>query len=122
MGEPFVEPPEIDVEIVLRIQRLTKAPDPASVLDAVPAEGPALGIESLTRSAPVVEQQYDDDLTPSGAAVEVSYEGLYRLSEDVLSDGSIIDSHFASMGGWIASTLVRLGDLKLEYLPPDPSD
>ena len=26
------------------------------------------------------------------------------------------------MGGWIASTLVKLGDLKLEFLPPDPED
>ncbi len=52
----------------------------------------------------------------------MSYEGVYRLAEEVLSDGSIIDTHFASMGGWIASTLVRLGDLKLEYLPPEPSD
>ena len=26
------------------------------------------------------------------------------------------------MGGWIASTLVRLGDLKLEFLPPDEEE
>jgi hypothetical protein len=26
------------------------------------------------------------------------------------------------MGGWIASTLVRLGDLKFEFLPPDPDE
>jgi hypothetical protein len=119
IGEPFGEPPEIDVEIVLRIQRLTKTPDPAAVLRALPTESPTLGDESLTRSPPVVEQLYDEDLTPSGAAVEVSYEGVYQLAEEVLSDGSIIDTHFASMGGWIASTLVRLGDLKLEYLPPE---
>jgi hypothetical protein len=37
----------------------------------------------------------------------------------VLADGSVLDSHFASMGGWIASTLVKLGDLKLDYLPPE---
>ncbi|MCU1461273.1 MAG: hypothetical protein JWO37_1348 [Acidimicrobiales bacterium] len=119
IGELFGEPPEIEVEIVLRIQRLTKTPDPAAVLRALPTESPTLGDESLTRSPPVVEQLYDEDLTPSGAAVEVSYEGVYQLAEEVLSDGSIIDTHFASMGGWIASTLVRLGDLKLEYLPPD---
>ena len=27
-----------------------------------------------------------------------------------------------ALGGWIASTLVRLGDLKFEFLPPDPDD
>ena len=122
IGEPFTEPPEIDVEIVLRIQRLTKAPEPAAVLSALPPDSPSLGDETLTRAPPVVEQLYDEDLSPSGAAVEVSYEGVYRLAEDVLSDGSVIDRDFASMGGWIASTLVRLGDLKLEYLPPERPD
>ena len=27
-----------------------------------------------------------------------------------------------AMGGWISSTLVRLGDLKFEFLPPDEGD
>jgi hypothetical protein len=26
------------------------------------------------------------------------------------------------MGGWIASTLVKLGDIKFEFLPPDEDD
>jgi hypothetical protein len=26
------------------------------------------------------------------------------------------------MGGWIASTLVKLGDLPMEYLPPEDDD
>jgi hypothetical protein len=121
IGEAFDEPPEIDIEVVLRLQRLIKMPEPSAVLDALPTEGPAVGDEVLARAAPVVEQLYDDDLSPSGAAMEVSYEGQYQLSEDVLSDGSVIDGHFAAMGGWIASTLVRLGDLKLDYLPPDPA-
>src|SRR5207302_10074756 len=60
IGEPFTDPPEIDIEIVLRIQRLTKAPEPGSVLGALPAEGPTIGEEALTRSPPVVEQLYDD--------------------------------------------------------------
>ncbi len=50
-------------------------------------------------------------LTEASWAVEVSYEGAYELDEDVLADGSKLDEHFSSMGGWIASTLVRLGDL-----------
>jgi hypothetical protein len=53
----------------------------------------------------------------------VSYDGTYDLDEEVLADGSKLDQHFSSMGGWIASTLVRLGDLTFEFLPPeDPSD
>ena len=50
---------------------------------------------------------------------KVSYEGTYELDEDVLADGSKLDEHFSSMGGWIASTLVRLGDLTFEFSPPD---
>jgi hypothetical protein len=49
----------------------------------------------------------------------VSYEGSYELDEGTLADGSILDDHFSAMGGWIASTLVRLGDLKLDFLPAD---
>jgi len=49
----------------------------------------------------------------------VSYEGSYELDEATLADGSILDDHFSAMGGWIASTLVRLGDLQLDFLPAD---
>ena len=41
------------------------------------------------------------------------------LDEATLADGSILDDHFSAMGGWIAGTLVRLGDLKLDFLPAD---
>ncbi len=51
------------------------------------------------------------------------YEGSYELDEAALADGSILDDHFSAMGGWISSTLVKLGDLNFEYLPPtDPTD
>ena len=54
-------------------------------------------------------------------AIEVTYEGLYELAEQTLADGSstLLDEHFGALGGWIASTLVKLGDLKLEFLPAD---
>jgi hypothetical protein len=84
--EPFEEPPEIQVEVSLRIQRLA------------------------SRS----------DLAGSEFAVEVSYEGVVPLEEGTLKDGSVLDDHFGGMGGWVASTLVRLGDLRFEFLPPEP--
>ena len=52
----------------------------------------------------------------------MSYEGVYELDEAVLADGSKLDEHFGAMGGWIASTLVRLGDLKFDFLPPEDGD
>jgi hypothetical protein len=117
--EPFAEPPRIEIEIVLRIQRLASMPDVRSVLAVLPETSPPIGDENLERSAPTVETAYDPDFEPLDYALEVSYEGSYELDEATLEDGSILDTHFSSMGGWIASTLVRLGDLKLDFLPPD---
>ncbi|CAN5511618.1 hypothetical protein BH20ACT2_BH20ACT2_07910 [soil metagenome] len=118
IGEPFDEPPRIEIEIVLRIQRLVVAPDPAEVLAALPESSPPIGRERLERSGPTVEKVFDRDLDDSQDAIEVSYEGAYEVDEEVLADGAILDDHFGAMGGWIASTLVRLGDLKFAYLPP----
>ncbi|MCU1450030.1 MAG: hypothetical protein JWP02_2200 [Acidimicrobiales bacterium] len=118
IGEGFEDPPDIDVEIVLRVQRLASSPDPAAIVGILPDEGPTLGDEALRRSAPTVERQYDLDLTPTEAAVEVSYEGVYSLNESVLGDSAAIESDLGALGGWIASALVKLGDLKLEFRPP----
>src|SRR5690606_31706260 len=41
IGEPFDEPPRIEIEIVLRVQRLAASPDPAAVLAALPDQGAA---------------------------------------------------------------------------------
>jgi hypothetical protein len=62
---------------------------------------------------------YAGSLDEQEFAIEVSYEGTYELEEAVLADGSKLDEHFGAMGGWIASTLVRLGDLKFDFLPPE---
>lgn len=119
IGEELDEPPRIEIEIVLRVQRLKNLPEVKAILDVLPEESTAIGDETLMRSNPTVETVFDGDLEPDEYAVEVSYEGSYDLDEAVLADGSRLDSHFQSMGGWIAGTLVRLGDLTLDYLPPD---
>jgi hypothetical protein len=122
IGEPFEEGPRIDIEIVLRIQRLVHLPDPAVVLAKLPEQSPLIGRESLDRSGPTIETIFATDLTEPEYAVEVSYEGSYELDEDTLKDGSVLDDHFSHMGGWIASMLVKLGDLKFEFLPPEADD
>ncbi|HEV3352808.1 MAG TPA: hypothetical protein VG076_07780 [Acidimicrobiales bacterium] len=119
IGEEFDEPPEIDVEIVLRVQRLVGAPEPATVVGILPEEGPPLGDEPLSRSAPTVEHMYDLELAPTETAIEVSYDGVYALSEAALADKASMAADFGALGGWIASSLVKLGDLKLEFRPPD---
>lgn len=119
IGEELDEPPRIEIEIVLRVQRLRTRPDAETILAVLPEESSTIGGEALQRSNPTVETTFDNDLEPEEYAIEVSYEGSYDLEEDVLADGSVLDSHFASMGGWIAGTLVRLGDLTLDFLPAD---
>ena len=59
--------------------------------------------------------------TEHSHAIEVTYEGLYELAEETLADGtsSVLDEHFGALGGWVASTLVRLGDLRFAFLPAD---
>ena len=119
IGEPFDEGPRIEIEIVLRVQRLKTTPDPSMLLKSLPEQSPPIGSERLERSGPTVETQYlSGDLDEPEYAIEVSYEGAYELDEATLADGSILDDHFGAMGGWISSTLVRVGDLQFDFLPP----
>lgn len=122
IGDTVDDPPRIEIEIVLRIQRLATQPDPQRVLAVLPKESSLIGTERLTRSGPTVEIIHGHDLDDVEWAIEVSYDGTYDLDEDVLADGSQLDQHFSSMGGWIASTLVRLGDLTFEFLPPEEAN
>src|SRR3954452_22548917 len=118
IGEPIDEPPRIEIEIVLRVQRLEKSPDPAMVLGVLPEHSPAIGSHRLDRSGPTIETLYEQDLATPEFAIEVSYEGSYDFDEATLKDGSILDDHFSAMGGWISSVLVRVGDLTFDFLPP----
>jgi hypothetical protein len=38
-----------------------------------------------------------------------------------LIDGAskVLDEHFGVLGAWVASTLVKLGDLRLKFIHPD---
>ncbi|MEZ5227176.1 MAG: hypothetical protein R2710_11000 [Acidimicrobiales bacterium] len=54
-------------------------------------------------------------------SIEVSYQGSLELDEATLEDGSSLDTKLAAIGGWVASTLTRLGDLSLAFRPPEPS-
>jgi hypothetical protein len=122
VDEVFDEPPAIEMEIVFRVQQLVGPPDPAMFVAVLPEQGVTIGDETLTRTAPTVEIAYQADLTaPASHAVEIGYEGLYELAEEALADGSskLLDEHFGALGGWIASILVRLGDLRVEYIPSD---
>ena len=118
VDEELTEPPRLDIDITLRVQRLTRSPEPRTVLSVLPITSPDVGGEKLTRSGPTVESIYGADPDEAEFAIEVSYEGVYELDETALVDGSSLDQHFGTLGGWIASTLVKLGDLDLGFGPP----
>jgi len=109
------EDPRIEISVVLRIQGLESLPEPEVVMSGLPEQSAPIGGVTLGRTAPTVETAYSADLEPSGHAVEFGFEGAYELDDKTLGDGGRLDDHFSSMGGWIASMLVRLGDLPLTY-------
>ena len=116
------EPPEIVVELALRVQRLDAPPDPNLFLSALPDEAPLLGDTKMDRNGVTVETSWEartDGLEGEEAdwAVEVGYGGTYVLHEEILEDGRSLDDHFAALGAWISSALVRLGDLGLGFRP-----
>ncbi len=119
IGEPPDDLPELVVEIALRIQRLSALPDPEAVVAVLPEESPVIGTDTLERSGPTLEQSWESGGGPSPCAVEVSYEGTYRLDETILEDPANIEERIAALARWVASTLVRLGDLGLAFLPPE---
>jgi hypothetical protein len=118
--------PAIEIEIVLRVQRLAEPPDPATLYGAMPELSPLLGDDRLERAGLTTEVAHPDpaDADPGASteyAVEITYEGLYELAEETVADGTstTLDDHFGALGGWIASTLVKLGDLHLAFLPSE---
>jgi hypothetical protein len=113
--EEIDDDPRIEISVVLRLQRLVEPPMPADVIDVLPEESPPVGPEGLHRTAPTVETVYTAELEPIGHAIELAYEGAYELDDKALGDGSLLDDRFSALGGWIASMLVRLGDLPLAY-------
>jgi hypothetical protein len=120
--------PAIEMEIVLRVQRLAQQPDPETLYAAVPETSPPIGDERLERAGLTIEVAHPDptvfDADDVEYAVEITYEGLYELVEETLADGTstLLDEHFGALGGWIASTLVRLGDLRFTFLPAEQED
>lgn len=114
-NEDIDEDPHIDIGVVLRIQRLAGRPDPGVVMDVLPVESAPIGHDRLLRTVPTVETAYGVDLEMVDHAMECGFEGTYELDDKTLTDGSRLDGHFSALGGWVASVLVRLGDLPLTY-------
>ncbi|HYA67646.1 MAG TPA: hypothetical protein VED63_02840 [Acidimicrobiales bacterium] len=120
IGEPPEDLPEVVVEIALRVQRLAEVPDVAVVLGCLPEESAPIGSATLLRAAPVVEQVHAETGEAPRVAVETTYQGTFRLDESALEDPSSLAAPMGELARWVASVLVRLGDLDLRYVAPEP--
>lgn len=118
IGETLDEAPRIDIELVLRVQRLSAVPDPAVLIAALPDFSPPIGNDRLERSGPTVETIFASTFDQPEYAIEVSYEGSYEVDEATLADGTRLDDNVGAMGGWISAILVKVGDLPWDFLPP----
>ncbi len=121
VDEVLDEHPAIEMEIVFRVQRLADAPSPDVVRAILPTVSPLIGDERLEQAGITVEAGYTDHDLAAEHAVEITFEGLYELAEETLADGAstVLDEHFGALGGWIAANLVKLGDLKVAFLPAE---
>jgi hypothetical protein len=118
--ETFHESPVIELEVVFRVQRLVSAPDATLIASAVGTASPSLGGEALARESITIEHITPSDTRqPAQHGAELVYQGVYALAEATLADGTntLLDDHFGALGGWVASTLVKLGDLSFDYHP-----
>jgi hypothetical protein len=129
IGESPAEMPEAVLEVAMRIQRLAEAPLMEQVLGVLPVQGPPLGRDPLTRTATTVEEvrtepdgEADKEEPGLRWAVEATYEGSIRFDESHLEDPETIAPIIDALTRWVSSTLVRLADLPLTFLPPDPAD
>ena len=120
--EIYHEAPVIEMEIVFRVQRLKNQPDTSLIAGVAALTSPRLGSQQLTRESISSETiSATDTNRPLDHAAEIVYHGVYELAEETLADGTnkLLDEHFGSLGGWVAATLVKLGDLQFTYHPAD---
>ncbi len=117
IGEPLPLPPEVSIEVTLRLQRLAATPDKALVLSAVGDDAPIVGTAPLARDALSVEERTEDSDAPPSYALELPYHGNFKLNEAYLEEPDRLDAAIAPLGRWVASALVRLADVDLPFLP-----
>src|SRR5438132_228896 len=74
IGEGFDEPPELILEVTLRLQRLVAPPDPRVALGLLPEEIHALGsgCDTLERADPSVEQVFGKPPEVAECSLEVT--------------------------------------------------
>jgi hypothetical protein len=109
-GEFSEEAQELIVVVTFRLLGLSRPPDATRVLAALPADAD-FGGQALRRTNLLVEHSHH----VTGEVVDITAELNYEEMVDVPADGFDLQG----FGPWLASVLVRMGDLKLEFRPPE---
>ena len=101
--------PELEMEVAFRVQGLDSQPNPAEVVQSLPAP-PRIGRNTLEPvGGPTLEARYDEDLSSIDHAIELHFAGTLLVHAEVLADGNRLDELLAVTGNWIASGLAALG-------------
>jgi hypothetical protein len=116
IGEPTAEPPELAIEITLRIQRVASPVDVHAVRQALRSAKQAPDSIALEESGATLEEFHEGGLGDAVFAAEIAFQGTYRLEESLLEDPERLDADLEPLARFISSALVRLGDLDLDFL------
>jgi len=116
IGEPTAEPPELAIEITLRIQRVASPVDVHAVRQALRSAKQAPDSIALEESGATLEEFHEGGPGDAVFAAEIAFQGTYRLEESLLEDPERLDADLEPLARFISSALVRLGDLDLDFL------
>ncbi len=117
IGEALPIPPEVSIEVTLRVQRLATAPDKSLILATLADDAPMIGEEPLVRDAISLEERTGSTSATPSYALDIPYHTSLKLHETHLEDPDRLEEEMAPLGRWIASALVRLADIDLPFLP-----
>ncbi len=99
-----------------RWRRFTPCPEVDPAVD--PAAGPMAHQVAGRRPAVLATTAVTSRSSSDPRSTPLSVVRARLRVEATLADGSLLDKHFGAMGGWISSTLVAVGDLTWDFLPP----
>jgi hypothetical protein len=132
-GEAVDDPPEIGIEIVFRVQRLARRPALSTVLSVLAEESyeeegaePEIAAEvayegsyRLPAPSPEESEAKEASLFPGWSGPRLSAgDALRSRMGPTRQVSEAAQETLRGLGAWVASTLVQLADLDLEYLPP----
>ena len=121
VGDGFSEPPKIDIELTLRVQRLVAQPDATHLLAVTPDQGPSIGGDPLFRAGPTIEQAFPRSMGAATSAFDVAngVQATGSIREDAFADSALDGRRvrIPSVGN-IAATLVRLNNLGVSCCGP----